>query len=176
MKRSRILLTLLLAGFTLAMSAQHSLLGVWQLQMPAQQDGGAQWQNVPVWKIYKGDGTYCAFMLVNGEMQCVLTGEGAFTILSDSTYSERVDENLFQPELKGKTNHIGYRFIDADHLGISVQAEGAAEPMFEMWKRVKAEMPQAAPQGPPPADGRPQARRPRPQPNGPDAADLDDDD
>ena len=142
MKKTFFLLAALLPAALCATSSHDNatdLIGVWQQVQTSKTDGHLM--QLPVWKVMQKDGTFCTFLIANEHGQSVITNQGRFTVVNDSTVTEHINGSITDPELVGKENRITYHFDGKDKIHVSYRMPGATRDGQEDWVRVKLEMP-----------------------------------
>ena len=119
--------------------AAPQLAGVWQqIQVVKQKQHPVK---LPVWKVLQESGAFCTFLIANQSGQSIITNEGRYERLNDSTYVEHVTGSITDPDLVGHDNVISYRFKGPDRLEVHYQIPGATHEGRETWVRVKLQMP-----------------------------------
>ena len=139
---------LFMAAHLLAQTSNHPLVGLWQ--QVQQDDGHAHggkpgFIKLPVWKVIQPDGNFFIFLIAAPDATCIKTNEGAYTVNSDSLYTEHINGSVTDPTLIGKDNKIFYRFETQDMLHVSYHHKKADRKGEELWIRVKLEVPRKEP-------------------------------
>lgn len=117
----------------------ESLEGIWQQVQVSKTDGHTML--LPVWKVLRSDGTFSTFLIVNRSGQSVITNEGTYKMVNDSTIVEHITGSITDPQLMGKDNQLIFRLADNDTLQVSYKMPGHTREAHEKWIRVKLERP-----------------------------------
>lgn len=131
-----------LSGTAVAQTSQHSLVGIWQqTQKVEKENGKSRILNLPVWKVMQSDGQFSTFLIPNRKGASIITTQGTFTVTSDSTYTENIQNSITAPELIGKGNPMTYRFLTDDYIEVRYRLTGAKKEAVEVWRRIQLEWP-----------------------------------
>lgn len=145
MKRLSLFLIIILsglAGTAVAQTSRPSLVGIWQQTQKVQKENGkTRVLNLPVWKVMQSDGQFSTFLIPNRKGASIITTQGTFTVTSDSTYMENIQNSITSPELIGKGNPMVYRFLTDDYIEVRYRLAGAKEDAVEVWRRIQLEWP-----------------------------------
>ena len=140
MKTNRLIYLCIAIGMTFSMQAQklsHSLVGVWQMQrVSIEKDGNNRFIPQLTWKQFTQDNEFCTFGVMSEDGSTYLTNKGTYTITSDSTYTEFIQESSTAPHLQGKNNQLKYRLFGKNLLTIIYHMPGEKKEIGEIWKRV----------------------------------------
>ncbi len=126
----------------MAQDVRPSLVGIWQQTEKVQKDNGKeQMLNLPVWKVIEEDNKFSTFLIPNRKGAAIITTQGTYTVSSDSTYTEHIQNSITAPELIGKGNAMKYRFLTEDYLEVRYTMPGAKSEAVEVWRRIHLEWP-----------------------------------
>ena len=89
----------------------------------------------------QSDGQFSTFLIPNRKGASIITTQGTFTVTSDSTYTENIQNSITAPELIGKGNPMTYRFLTDDYIEVRYRLTGAKKEAVEVWRRIQLEWP-----------------------------------
>ena len=122
-----------------ALSGGHTLKGVWQQVQTSSKSQRVM--RLPVWKVLQGDGSFCTFLIGNEAGLSIITNQGRYEPLSDSTYVEYITGSITDPNLVGKSNTLRFRMSGPDTMHVRYRVPGASRDGKETWVRVKLQKP-----------------------------------
>ncbi len=127
----------------------NPLVGIWQFNGAAYDNTKGEFRLVkqPIFKIIKEDNTYLAiYGRVStlpetniAETNVIISQEGRYNIINDSTYTEQIDKHYMNKSMQGTTSILKYKFLDPEKtsLYITFTNGNIPQPVSEIWYRVQ---------------------------------------
>ncbi len=102
----------------------ESLEGIWQQVQVSKTDGHTML--LPVWKVLRSDGTFSTFLIVNRSGQSVITNEGTYKMVNDSTIVEHITGSItdHRPTTDGERQPTHLPPCEQRHLAGVLQNAG----------------------------------------------------